>query len=136
MPLFDVSETADFLRDGGETDRQMMIFRRQLGDHLIEHRLIIVDQSPLGAALDRIAEWIERGAADESHLRQQLESRKQPRPKAHLARQPGRSIPAGKQRRRKMKLEPKMLAVEFSLDLFFERTIGIQARHLVFILVD
>ena len=60
VPLLDVAEAADFFRDGGETDREMMIVRRQARQHLVDHRLVFVDQRALGAALERAAERIER----------------------------------------------------------------------------
>ena len=112
MPLLDVAETADFFRDGGKTDREMMIVRRQTRQHLVEHRLVFADQRALGAAFERAAKRIERGAAQEFQLRQYAERRQQPRPETHLARQAGVLVAARQQRRRQMKLEAQIVAVE------------------------
>ncbi len=64
-PLLDVAEAADLFRNGGKTDREVMVVRRQALEHFAEHRLVIADQLALGLALERTAERIEPGAAQE-----------------------------------------------------------------------
>src|ERR1700722_20108272 len=103
MMLLDVAEAANFFRDYGETDGEMMVFRRKPRQHLVEHRCVIFDQLAFGAAFQRPAERIERRAAQYLQFRQKPESRKEPRPKAHFARQAGRLVTAGQQWRREMK---------------------------------
>ena len=120
MALLDVTEAADFFRDRGKPDGEGMIVRRQRVEHFVEHRLVIVDQLPLGAALERAAERIERRAAEEFKLRQQPKGRKQPRAETHLARQPGGAVAACQERRRQMKLEAQLLALERARDLIEE----------------
>ena len=79
MLLLDVAEAADFFRDRGKTDRDMMIVRRELRQHFVEHRFIVRDQLAFGAPLLRMAERIERRAAQELQFRQQPERRQRSR---------------------------------------------------------
>ena len=93
-----------------------------LRDDLVEQRLVVGDQLALGAALRRIAERIERGAAQELELRQQAE---QPAastgPKRHLPRHAGHLVLAREQRRREVELEREILARDLVPHLREER---------------
>src|SRR5215470_12146833 len=120
-----MAEAADFLRNGGEAYREMMVLRGQMGEDLIQHSPIIGDQLALGAAFERIAERIEARAAQEFHLRQQPKSWKHPRAETHLTRQTGRLVAARKQRRREMEFEPQIIAIELAFDLLLEGAVGI-----------
>src|SRR5271166_4865357 len=68
MPLLDMAEAADFLRNGGKTDCEVVVLRRQIREYLVEHRPVVIDQFSLGAAFERVAERIERGAPQELHF--------------------------------------------------------------------
>src|SRR5262245_38421503 len=98
MARLDVAEAADLLRDGSEANRDGMVLGRQLLDDLTEQRLVIGDQLALGAALLRIAENVERGAAQEFESREHAERRQHPRTELHLARQPRHAVLAREQR--------------------------------------
>src|SRR5262249_46237985 len=59
----DVAEAADLLRDGGKPDRDGVVVGVELREDLVEYALVVLHQRPLGLALERIAERIERAAA-------------------------------------------------------------------------
>src|SRR6185312_65841 len=65
MPRLDGSESSDFFRNRRKPDRTRMIARRQLRQHLIEHRFVIGDELALCHPLFRVAEDIERRATQE-----------------------------------------------------------------------
>src|SRR5215468_8597794 len=65
----DMAEAADLVRNGGQRDREMVVLRREPLENLAEHRLVVGNQRALGAALLRIAERIEGGAAQALELR-------------------------------------------------------------------
>src|SRR5579872_336478 len=94
MTLFDMTEAADFFRNGGKADGKVMIVRRKLCHNFLKHRLVVGDQPALGAALERPAERIERRSAQSFELRQRAKQRHDPRAEAHFARQAGRLVDA------------------------------------------
>ena len=40
MAKIHMAEAADFFRDGGEANREVMVFARELCKHLVEHRFV------------------------------------------------------------------------------------------------
>src|SRR5262249_6264514 len=79
MARLDVAVAADFLRNAGQSHREVMILRRQRRQNLLQHRLIIGNELALGAALGRVAERIEPGAAQEFEARERAVGRHHPR---------------------------------------------------------
>src|SRR5581483_3078293 len=75
MALLDVTEAADLFRDHGEADREMVVLRRELGEHLVEHRLVALDELAFRAPLERAAERVECSSAQELELCQQTKCR-------------------------------------------------------------
>src|SRR5262249_9218405 len=104
MAELDVAEAADLFRDRREPDRDVMVLRVELGQELIEQRLVIGNQRPLGLALDRIAEWIERRAAHELELGEQPQQRENPGTERHLARLARGLVLTRQQRRGEMQV--------------------------------
>src|SRR5215469_4392111 len=117
MALLDVTEAADLFRDDGKADGDRVILRRELGEHLFEHRLVVLDQLAFGTALERAAERIERRSAEEFELCQETERRHAPWAEAHLAWKSRGLVATGQERRRQMKLEAQLVAVEFARHL-------------------
>src|SRR4051812_24868070 len=78
----DRAEAADFLRDRSEADSKRMIVGRQLGEDFLERCPVIRDQLTLGPALLRIAEDVERRAAEEFEAGEHLECAHHPRAEA------------------------------------------------------
>ena len=105
MALLDVAEAADLFRDRGETDRDVVVLGRELGDEFVEQRLVVANKLPLGLALGGQAERIKRGAAQELELREQAECTEHPWTEAHLARLAGGLVVPGEKRRREMERE-------------------------------
>ena len=108
----DVPEALDLLRDVGEPDRDGVVVGVELADDLLETRLEVAHQLALRAALVRVAEHVERRAAQALEARQHLEGAHQPRPEAHLARNAGLRVLAGEQRRREVELVAQALAAQ------------------------
>src|SRR5262249_14188497 len=80
MAQLDVAEAADLLGDGGEADRNVVVVGIELAEHLLEQRLVVAHERAFRAALDRIAERVQRGAAQELEFRQGAEQREDPGP--------------------------------------------------------
>src|SRR5262245_13677370 len=110
MAQLDVAEAADLFRDRREPDRDVMVLGVELGQELIEQRLVIGNQPPLGLALDRIAERIEPRAAQEFELGEQPQQRENPGTERDLAWLARGLVLARQQRRGKMQVETQSLA--------------------------
>ncbi len=67
--------------------------------------------------------------------REHLEGAHHPRAEADLARLAGRRIGLGEQRRRQMEFEAEVVAAELVRHLLEEIAVGVEPRHLVFVLV-
>src|SRR5579872_2616709 len=128
MALFDVTEATDFFRNGGKAHGQMMIFRRQRGQHIAEHGFIVSDQAPLSAALKRSAKGVKGSTPQEFELRQEPKCGEKPRPKIHFTRQARRLVAARQEWRRQMKLEAEVFAGERAGNLVDERARGVKPR--------
>ena len=63
VTLFDVTETADFFRDRGECDGEVVVLRREVAGNFAKERAVILKELALGAALGGVAERVESGAA-------------------------------------------------------------------------
>src|SRR5262249_6490648 len=85
----DVAEPADFLRDRRKADRKVVVLRREPGQNLLEHGLVVGDQRPLGPALRAVTEDVEGSAAQAFELGEEPEESKDPRPERDLARTAG-----------------------------------------------
>src|SRR5262245_43462359 len=131
----DVAEAANLLRDGGEANRDVVVVGIELRQDLLEQRLVVAHERALGPPLGRIAERIEGGAAQELEFRQQPEQRENPRTERHLPRLAADLVLAGKQRRRQMHVQAKILAAELGVHLLEEGVVGVEASDLVFVLV-
>src|SRR5882672_1751595 len=58
-----VAEAADVLGDRGDLHGERMVGRRELGQQALHVGFVLGDERTLGAPLDRVAEGVERGAA-------------------------------------------------------------------------
>src|SRR5262249_41920187 len=108
MAQLDVAEAADLLRDGGKSDRVVVIVGIELRQHLLEQRLIVAHERALGPPLGRIAERIEGGTAQELEFRQQPEQRENPRAECHLPGLAADLVLAGQERRRQMHVQTQV----------------------------
>src|SRR5215469_346300 len=113
----DVAEAADFFRDRREADRKVMIVGSEAGEQLIKQRFVVAHQLPLGLALRRVTERIERGAAQELRLREQSKHREHPWSEAHFARLAGNLVAPGEERRREVESQTQIVAVDLVPDL-------------------
>src|ERR1700683_1191473 len=120
MALFDVAEAAYLFRNGGKPDGEMVVFRRERNEYVVEQGFVVGDQPAFGAAFKRAAERIEGCAAEELELRQYPECRQQPRPETHFPRQAGRLVAPRQQRRRQMKFQLEIFAAKRACDLVDE----------------
>ena len=73
-------------------------------------------------------------AAQEAKLREQPEAAHHPRPEILLLQVPGALVAAGEQRRREVELELAPSSANSSRELPLERAVGVEPRHLVFVL--
>src|SRR5262249_31595920 len=117
MAQLDVAEAADLLGDGGEADRNVVVVGIELAEHLLEQRLVVARERALGRALDRIAEGVERRAAQELEFRQGAEQREDPGTECHLPRLAGGLVATREQRRREMYMEAEIFAAELVVHL-------------------
>src|SRR5262249_27577999 len=92
------------------------------------------DEAALGAALLRVAEHVERRAAQTPHAREDSEGAEYPGAIGALAQLPARRIARGEERRRQMKPQPEV-ALELLVQVGKKRAVGIEARPLVLVLV-
>ena len=105
--------------------------RQQFGDQLV----VPCDQPALHLALTRVAERIKRCTSEESEPRQQSKHRFDPCPELPLE-WPAARIPArGQDWRRQMVFYPEV-AVEFVAQFFPKAGLGMEARHLILVLVS
>src|SRR5438552_18280932 len=109
MPRLHVSEAADFFWNGAESHREGVILRRELAHDLAEQRLVVGDQLALGAALFRVAEDVERRAAQEPEFRQRAEYGQHPGAEGHFLRHARDRILFREQRRREMEFERELV---------------------------
>ena len=72
MPLFDRSVSANFLRDRRQAHGETVVSGREELADFSEQIFVVRDQATLGPPILRIAEKVERGAAQELQLREQL----------------------------------------------------------------
>src|SRR5450631_3252114 len=100
VPLLDVAESADLLRNCRKFYRDMMVVRRQMFDDLAQKLLVFCYEPAFCPALGGIAERIERRAAQNLEFRQHAERPEQPRPERHLLRL-ARDLVAPRQQRRR-----------------------------------
>src|SRR5215469_7492238 len=88
MAHLDVPEASDLFRNRGESDRDGVIVRRELGQNLVEHRRVVGNQFAFGLTLRRMAKNIEGGAAQALEAREQSKGRQHPGTEHDLARAP------------------------------------------------
>src|ERR1700690_2725253 len=135
VPLLDVAESADLLRNCRKFYRDMMVVRRQMFDDLAQKLLVFCYEPAFCPALGGIAERIERRAAQNLEFRQQAGRPEPPRPARHLLRLGGDLVAPRQQRRRQGKREAQIVAVEGGFHPLDERGVGVKTRHFVFILI-
>src|SRR5262249_10114253 len=104
IPLLDVTEAANLLGHSRDFDRERMVVRRKRRGELLQHGFVLADEAALGAALLRVAEHVERRAAQTPHAREDSEGAEYPGAIGALAQLPARRIARGEERRRQMKL--------------------------------
>ena len=97
-------------------------------------RLVLGDQPALLAPLRRVAERIERGAAQPLELREHGHGREHPRAVGALAGLAGRGILRGPQRRREVHPQA-IVALELARHARREVAVGVEPGHLVLVLV-
>jgi len=116
----DMAKAADFFRNGGKSHRDVVVNRIKLRQHLFKHGLVIAHERPLGLALGRITERIERGPAQEFQFRNQLENRKDPRAERNLLRLAGEFISPHEKRRRKVYGQAQIVVAKLAAHLLEE----------------
>src|SRR5262245_61983763 len=92
MPLFDRSVPANFLGDRCQANGEAMVAGREEVADFTEKVFVVRNQAPLGPPLLRIAEKVERGAAQGLQPREYPEHRQYPGAKRHLSWFTGRRI--------------------------------------------
>ena len=109
MPLLDVAEAADFFRDRGKADREVMVFRRQPAPAprraSLRSRAISLRSVRRSSVRPNGSNGVPRRTLN---FASSAERRQHPRAEAHLARQAGRLVAARQQRRRQMELEAQI----------------------------
>jgi hypothetical protein len=68
-----VAVAADALGERGELQREAVVSGGERSGDLVEPRLVVGDEAALALALSGVAEGVERGAAHDAQLGQQLE---------------------------------------------------------------
>src|SRR3954463_432557 len=79
MSFLDVAVAADLLRQRSDLDGERVVFVIQRSEKRLDGAEVLLDQLALALALGRVAEHIERGAAETFELREQLERAEHPR---------------------------------------------------------
>src|SRR5579864_2986351 len=127
--FLDVAEAADLQRQQCELYGSRVIGRRQTGGDLVQYRLVVGDELPLGATFGGPPEKVERRAAQAAQAGKQPERRQHPGAVLPLLQMSGRRVTLGQQRRREMKAE-LVSAVELPGDAAQEIAVGIEPGNL------
>src|SRR6185369_12116022 len=125
-----MTEAADLFGDYSKADRHRVIVRRQIGEDLLEHGLVVPHELALGLAFGGVAEQVERRAAQELEPRQYSKHAENPGTEGDLARLAGALVATRQQRRGEMHVEPQLVAADLVGDLRAERITRIEPRDL------
>lgn len=121
--FLDVAEAADAVGEGGDFDGQGVILGAERRHDLGHGVLVFDDQAALHAALRRIAENVEGGAAQSLELRQPSEGGREPRAVGAFEQVTGFGVAARDQGRRQMELE-RIVALELAPEPGLEAAVG------------
>src|SRR3546814_9839477 len=102
-------------------------------DTLFPYTTLFRSQLALHLPFFGVAEYSERAAAQAAQLREQFERREHPRP-VFLLLQLALGVALGQQRRGEVEVQ-LVVAVKLLFELLAEVAVGVQARHLVLVLV-
>ncbi|KAF1853937.1 hypothetical protein Lal_00005148 [Lupinus albus] len=130
----DRAVAAHLHRQLGDLHRQIELLAGQAVQQLAHHRLIVGDQLAFLAALGGAAERVEPGAAQALALGEQAQDRQHPRAEALLLR--FAAIRFGLAHHRRGHVEGQLpVALEHALDILDEAAVGVEAGHLILVLV-
>lgn len=124
---------ADALGERGELQREAVVRGGERSGDLVEPRLVVGDEAALALALSGVAEGVERGAAHDAQLGQQLEGVAYPRPVAPLLQLARAGIARRGHGRGEVEAE-RDGPVELGLELLEERRLGPEPGDLVLVL--
>src|SRR5262245_19740776 len=112
MPLFDGSVSTNFLGYRCQAHGKAMIGGREKFADFPKKVFVVRNQATFGPPLLRVAEKVERGAAQELQLCEYPEYRQHPGAKRHLSWFPRRRVAPRQQGRGQVEFEAQLVAVE------------------------
>src|SRR5262245_48145995 len=105
MALLHMAIATNLFGNLGDLGGKRQVFRRQRGQHLVDHCLVLTNTRALVPSLPCAPEGIESGAAQELEISEHAESALHPWAEGHLARLAGHRVGLGEERRRQMEGE-------------------------------